>query len=461
MKFTLIKDLSKVEEIDNKLVLKKIHSVKLRYHLFWRHFSMIKSVWHIVNSRFGPRKRARSAIVSEIIKEIHEKRFDQKNLYLISGDHFSMLYPRSLGIFYHSLLDTRTVLDLDDWMHRQRIYLKTLAYALNVYSQSDNLSTTIVPTTPNSVMLLNIYATPTDTMYSLLYAMDLLLGSGSLEDIYPFKKTSPYKLATKDAAQKLMTEYRESLRYHYDQYRKTVFDEQAGYIRTDIQLSGTKDIVKKYGGFYDNVVFWKTTDLAQKLGLIEKNDVFLAIYKKRILAEFWKNDELFIEDMSDEARTNNWYSSDWLIAFQTGFLSPKIPSERSYLKKAVDYIIDHEIDQPFPIRYHNDFRKNRLHFPVNIGAPYYGSLVIWSHWGMEYIKLLILLSKFGRNKGYREIAQKHLETYEFNISRYRGYPEVYNRFGDFYTSFFYRSVRTTGWIVSYEQAVEMLEAHNK
>ncbi|QQS44031.1 hypothetical protein IPM65_00255 [Candidatus Roizmanbacteria bacterium] len=461
VRFSLIQDLSKVDEIDNQLVLKKIRSVKLRYHLFWKHFSMLKSAWHIVGSRFGRRNRTRSSIVADIIKEIHEKRFDPKNMYLISGDHFSVLYPRSLGIFYHSILDPRTALNMDDWLNRQRIYLKTLAYALNVFSQSEELSTTIVPTTPNSVILLNIYATPSDTLYSLLYAFDQLLGSKSLEEIYPFKKSTPYKLATTETTQDMLHEYRAILRRHYYTYKATVFDTESGFIKKDILLSGTKDIVKKYGGFYDNVIFWKTTELAQKLGLIENDEAFLAVYKKRILAEYWREEGLFLEDMSDEARDGNWYSSDWLIAFQTGFLSVKNPKDRTYLNKAVSYIIENEIDQPFPIRYHNDFRKKRLHFPVNIGAPYYGSLVIWSHWGMEYIKLLIALSQYGKSEKYLTYAAKHLETYEFNISRYRGYPEVYNRFGDFYTSFFYRSVRTTGWIISYEQAYEMLKAYDK
>ena len=461
VRFSLINDLSKVSEIDNKLVLKKIRSVTLRYHLFWKHFSMIKSAWHIVGSRFGRRNRTRSSIVTEIIKEIHEKRFDQKNMYLISGDHFSVLYPRSLGIFYHSILDPRTALSIDDWLNRQRIYLKTLAYALNVYKQSDSLSTTIVPATPNSVILLNIYAAPSDTLYSLLYAFDQLRGSKSLQEIYPFSKNTPYKLATKETTNELLAEYQNALIRHYNTYKQTVFDKEAGFVRKDILLSGTKDIVKKYGGFYDNIMFWKTTQLAQSLGLIEKDDAFLAVYKKRIMAEFWREEGLFLEDMSEESQQGNWYSSDWLIAFQTGFLSVNDPKDRRYLMKAVDYIIANEIDQPFPIRYHNDFRKKRLHFPVNIGAPYYGSLVIWSHWGMEYIKLLTAISQYSNSKDYLSQARKHLETYEYNISRYRGYPEVYNRFGDFYTSFFYRSVRTTGWIISYEQAYEMLKAYDK
>lgn len=461
VRFSLINDLSKVTEVDNKLVLTKIRSVKLRYHLFWRHFSMLKSAWHIVGSRFGRRNRTRSSVVAEIIKEIHEKRFDPKNLYLISGDHFSVLYPRSLGIFYHSILDPRTALSIDDWLNRQRMYLKTLAYALNVFSQSEGLSTTIVPATPNSVIMLNIYATPSDTLYSLLYAFDQLLGSKSLKEIYPFSKDTPYKLVTQDTTKDLLSEYESTLIRHYNTYKQTVFDEETGFIRTDVLLSGTKDIVKKYGGFYDNIMFWKTTQLAQKLGLIKKDEAFLAVYKKRIISEFWQEEGLFLEDMSDEARQGKWYSSDWLIAYQTGFLSAKDPKDRTYLQKAVSYIIEHEIDQPLPIRYHNDFRRNRLHFPVSIAAPYYGSLVIWSHWGIEYIKLLTALHPYCKTNNYLSLAAKHLETYEYNISRYRGYPEVYNRFGDFYTSLFYRSVRTTGWIINYEQAFEMIEAYNK
>lgn len=451
VRFSLIKDISKVELKDGSLVLEKIHSIKLQYRFFWRHFSMLKSAWHIVGSRFGRRNRTRATEINEIAKEIHEKRFNPKNMYLISGDHFSVFYPRSLGIFFHTILDPRTALSDEDWLNRQKIYLKSLAYALNVFSQSDQLSTTIVPTTPTSVILMNIYSLPSDTLYSMLYAFDQLLGSNSLQTIYPFNKQSEYKLSTQDAAQSLLDEYRETLKRHYTTYRSYAFDEETQCIKKDVHLSGTKDIVKKQSGFYDNVIFWKTTEMSMKLGIIDTDKKWLQKLKEHIIATFWRENGVFIEDLSDESIKEKWYSSDWLIAYQTGFLDVQNNDDRKYLVHAVEYILEKKIDLPFPIRYHNDFRPNRLYFPVNIAARGYGSTVIWSHWGTEFIKLLLALGKKEQNKNYLSISRRHIETYEYNIVRYRGYPEVYDSNGDFYTSLFYRSVRTTGWIISFEQ----------
>lgn len=455
VRFSLIKDISKVKLVDGEIVLEEINSIKLRYSIFWRNFSKIKSAWHIVGNRFGRRNRSSSKEVKKIIEEIHEKRFDPKNMYLISGDHFSVFYPRSMGIFYHSILDPRTALHDDDWLNKQKIYLKTLSFALNVYSQSKTLSTTIVPTTPNSVILLNIYATPSDTLYSIFYAFSQLLGNKDLEKIYPAIKKTGYNLSTQKTAKKMLDKYQSVLKQHFKNYKKFVFDKKTGLIKKDILISGTKDIVRKQSGFYDNVIFWKTVELAQKLKIIEKDEEFLKDLKSKIIEKFFIKDGLFLEDLSKESIKNKWYSSDWLIAYQTGFLDVDNKADFSYLKKATQYVIDNKIDLPFPLRYHLDQRRNRLYLPVRIGAKDYGSSVIWSHWGTEFIKLLLTISKKENNKKFRKIAQGHLKTFEYNISRYRGYPEVYRSNGDFYTSIFYTSVRTTGWIISYEQALMM------
>jgi len=59
---------------------------------------------------------------------------------------------------------------------------------------------------------------------------------------------------------------------------------------------------------------------------------------------------------------------------------------------------------------------------------------------------------------YLSEADRQLGAYAFNIKRYRGYPELYDSSGDFFKTPFYKSVRQTGWVVSYEQARELVEA---
>jgi hypothetical protein len=438
---------------------------------FFRRLAWLKSGWHIFSSKFSGGKKAERTTVDEIIREIHADRFDPEEPYLISGDHFSMLYPRSLGIFYHSMLDPRTALDEEDWQNRQHIYLKTLAYSLQTYEGADRLSTTILPVGPRSVTLLNWYATPSDTMYSLLFALDALQSDEGLRQTYPFERIEPAdlstgerpeayvpELATQQAAGKLLEQHKQSLQRHLDKYYNLIYDEQTGLVRKDIHLSSTKDIVKRQSAFYDNVIFWRTMQLAEELELVELDPIFLPELKQRILATFWQEKEgIFLDDLSPESVEGKYYSSDWLIVLMTGFLDPADPEERQYYLRVTDYIQRNALDQPFALQYHADPRREQLYLAAKLFAPSYASTAIWSNWGMEYIKLLLWFAQTEGKELYLQQAADQLSAYAYNIKRYRGYPEVYDANGDFFRQTFYKSIRQTGWIVSYEQAREMYE----
>lgn len=458
--YTLVADpYNKITIEDGQLTIQKDSEIAVKQNAFVHQLVKIKSAWHIVSSRYFGGKPAESHTVDEIIAEIHQDRFNPQQPFIISGDHFSMLYPRSLGIFYHSLLDDRTALSQTDWENRQIMYLKTVAYASDVFSKSGRLSTTIVPVGKHGVALMNISAPPSDTLYSLLFAYQQLLDNEYQRVTYPYDNGVEYPQMTQSATQQLLAEYSASLTAHYADYKSSVYDETTGLIKEDILLSGTKDMMKKYGGFYDNVMFWKTTQLAGELGLIEQDDIFLSELKTRIIDNFWQEEAmLFVEDLSTEAQENEWYSSDWLIAFQTGFLDPSDTADREYLLKSVEYIRRNAIDKPFAIQYHPDMRGHRIYQPMRISTPEYGSTTIWSNWGMEYTKLLIRLHQTTVNTSYIDDATRHLDAYTFNIKRYQGYPEVYDQHGDFYRKKLYKSIRQTGWIVTYEQAREMLAA---
>lgn len=467
VRFTVVTDPhSKIELTqEGEIVFSYDDGLILRDDPFINQLARLKSMWHIISSRLNPPKLAQSRTVDEIITEIHDLRFDPELPYLISGDHFSVLYPRSLGIFYHTLLDSRTALSDDDWLRRQVIYAKTLAYALEVFSQSNELSTTIVPIGPRSVALFHVYAPASDTLYSLLFALERLQNQDFFQEVYPMDESDEYfvrPLATQELAQELLDRHSESLTRHFNTYMNMVYDYETGLVKKDIRISSTKDIVWRESAFYDNVIVWKTNQLAQKLNIIPADQVFLDRYKERILKAFWIDSVgVFVEDLSHEAMVERWYSGDWLIAYQTGFLNPSNPADLVYLEKAVGYIRRNAIDQPFAMQFHPDRRPKRLYPVVRISAPDYGSTTIWSNWGMEYSKLLIRLAQETDNDSYLVAAERQLDAYTFNIRRYRGYPEVYNYQGEVYSTLLYRSVLRTGWVVTYEQFRAMFAVYSQ
>lgn len=462
VRFSIIVDpFKRYQLVDGQITLEKDSSLLLRDDAAWRSLGLVKSGWHIVSNRFSRGVKTKSSLTDEVIREIHAIRFNPEEPYLISGDHFSVLYPRSLGIFYHTLLDPRTALDAQDWQNRQLIYLKTTAYALQAYEQSDRLSTTIVPVGPRSVVLANIYAPPSDTLYSLLYALSVLKGEPVLSSIYSFAENEPnsYAVHTQQQANQLLADHGQTLRWFVQKYVSDSYDPATGLIKREIELSGVKDIAQhRASSFYDNVVFWRTVHLAQQLGLVEKDEAFLAELKQRILDTFWlPEDGYFLEDLSEKGVSEKRYCSDWLIVLATGFLNPLHPDEASYYQRTVEYIQRNGIDQPFALQYHPDVRREQLNFLVRTFAPAYGSTAIWSHWGMEYIKVLTFLARQSGDAMYLEEADRQLAAYTFNIKRYRGFPEVYNQHGDFFNTVLYKSVRRTGWIINYEQTRALFE----
>jgi len=431
----------------------------LRTSRFYAVFVWMKSGFHIFQNVYSGGKASKSDTLNEIISDIHKLRFDPNEPYLISGDHFSMLYIRSLGIFYHSLLDPRTALDKQDWINRQKIYLQTTAYALEVFSRSPRLSTTIVPVGINSVALMNVYATPSDSLYSMLYALDVMQSTSYLENIYPSKQAGRFPLQTQNAAATLLNTYRKDLARHYDTYVNSVVDPQTGLIRKSLLLSGTKDIARRQSAFYDNVILWKTEELAQKLSIIPSNPQHLVELKTRILETYWKKKiGCFIEDQSADAIAGNYYSSDWLIVLPTGFLDTYNPRELPYYLGCVDYIQNKGLDQPFGLKYQENPRSNRLYTIVRVLTPEYGGTGIWSNWGMEYIKLLVLLYNNTGQMAYLAKAKQQLDSYSDKIVEYGCYPEVYDEHGKMFKNFFYKSVCQTGWVVTYEEARNMVNS---
>lgn len=304
---------------------------------WYKAFAVLKNGIHILSSRYVKSPRSHAQNVPDIIIDIRKLRFNPDKLLLTSGDHFSALFVRNLGVFYYPTLDASIADNIDDWHKRQLVYIQTLAYALGVFHKSEKLTTTIVPTGRSRATCVNFYAYPSDTLYGMLFALGALLGheSGRPENY----AKNRHELDSVAAAKILLEQYSETLKRLYRDYRLTVFHETSGFIDPTIHLSGAKDITRRESAFYDNVVFWKTSQLAQTLGLAEKDETFLENLKKQVLKTFWLEKEgYFLEDLSVEGKRQKYYSSDWLIVLATGFLKPSNKTEQKYYERSVSYI---------------------------------------------------------------------------------------------------------------------------
>ncbi len=405
--------------------------------------------------------------VSQIINQIHNSRFDPTKPYIISASHFGELYVRNFGIFYSALLDPRIGYSEKDWINRERVGLQTVALDLELLKQSGKEYTTFTPITPHGYVGVNIYQQPSDSLFALLWTLHSLTEPNFITSIFPGGEVQ-YKLQTIDSGKKLISNYNKSLTSGVNQYLSEVIDPKTGLIKKDILLSSARDQIKRQSSFYDNVIAWSTAKLATSLGISitcptvsqTNNSCDFDKWKQNIIAAFWdKNAGIFLDDLSEESIDNHIYSGDAFIVTSTQFLDLTNPKEREMLVKEIGYVQNHNLDKPFPLFYATEDQPNKLYFFNKYFATSYMGQSIWSHWGIEYIKALVLLSSY--NPQYLTNAQNNLQKYAQNIQKYGGYPELYDKYGKIFQTSFYRSLLHTGWVINYEEAENMIKGKNK
>lgn len=395
-----------------------------------------KSGFLIVQNAWFGSYQAPSSDADGIINDIHTLRFDPSKPYLISGDQFSVLYPRNLGVFYNTLLDHRTAHSQMDWENRQRIYLQSALYALDAFSSAKDITTTIVPIGPRSAVLTQVHpgSVASDSLYGVLYAFDQLQTAD--------------KVQTSDAVKKILAERMDDFKMLFDIYQRDVRDPSTRMVTRGVDLASARDGALRDSSFYDNVVLWKTLALADKLGIEKAQPGELDTLRDKIMKTFWDDQQGYFKD--DQKNDN--YSSDWLLALPTGFLSVDRPDDRSRLERAVAYTKAHKIDQPFPIRYTDTNEDVEAPWAVKTFVPNYGGDAIWSYWGGQYIWLLAGLYHQTGNAAYKADAEKYIKIYREKIELTRGFPETFNAQGEFLQNTVYKSIRQTGWVVQFEAA---------
>lgn len=259
-------------------------------------------------------------------------------------------------------------------------------------------------------------------------------------------------MQTQLAAEKLLSQHQPVLSLAINNYLTTSLDPETHLIKQDIHLSSARDGVKRSSSFYENVIAWATVQTADSLGISHQETLSKDEWKQRILEDFW-DEELGI--FKDELQSKTRFSADSLIVTSTGFFDLNQEADKQKLARMLSYIENHQLDQPFPLKYTAQNNKDQMHWAVKYFAPSYMGDGIWSHWGMEYIKAQLVLAP--EDCLLATSAQAHLNKYQENIEKFGGYPELYKANGDFFTSPLMKSVLHTGWVVNYEQAQVMAE----
>lgn len=401
----------------------------------------------------------------QIIQQIHTQRYDISKPYVISGAHFAEFYVRNFGIFYSAMLDPRFGISQSDWELRQRVTVQTLATHLALLRESGREYTTFIPIWSTTFTGVNWATDPSDSLFAVYYTMSAMINDKFIANNFPAPVTPIYQLQTQTVGKSLLKGYSSVLSKVTDNYLDYIIDPSTGLIKTTITLSSARDGIKRQSSFYDNVVAWSTAKMASDLGvsvtcpviLRKDNACDFVTWKQKIITAFWDDKTgIFLDDLSLESRKNHIFSGDAFIVTSTRFLDFTNPQDKNMIEREIAYVQANKLDQPFPLRYAIHDQPDRLYFFVRYFAPSYMGETIWSHWGMEYLKTLLLLAK--DKPQYTDAAMRGLSAYTQNIEKFGGYPELYDKYGNIYTTPFYKSILHTGWVINYEQTKMMLSS---
>lgn len=431
-RYTVVKPPFTTSYVDGHVTLAQNYKPHV-YSGWWADvIGFYKQAVSIVWSRYNQAKIPANS-EEAITAAIHAERFDPSKPYVISGDQFDGLYLRNMGVFYQDLLNKQAVLNDNDWHNRQRIAVQTVAYGLEAVTQLQKPVTTLLPISPHDILAINVYTYPSDTIFSLMTTLDKL-------DNDP---------ATRQVSQDLRHTYGAGLKKAYEHYLATVRDSQTGLVRTNVALASARDAVKRQSSFYDNVILWRTRQLATKLGLDNVSDTELSQTKQAILLKYWDDAEgHFIDDVA--AGHEHSYSSDWLIALPIGFLQPENPDDLAKLVKTSAYIDTTRLTDPLPIRYTEDANSQNENIFVKLFVGSYGNTAIWSYWGSQYIAMQTALYRQTNQPLYAKHISSALLGWHKVIERDKGYPETLDAGGKMLETPTYKSILRNGWVVSFE-----------
>lgn len=449
------------------LIVKQQYPVAVTHNIFLQKFAALNKNTRFIFFVLFP-ERPFKGKEDEIIAAIHKKAFNPDRPYLISGAQFADIYVRNLGIFYNAVMDNRIQTTKEDWLNRQKIYLQGLAINLELLRLSGKEYTTFTPVVQTTYTASNIYTDPSDSLFGVLYAISAVKDEAFIHKLSPTETSPKYPLQTQKAAKILLKRYNSTLQKAVNDYQAYAIDNKTGLIKRHITLASARDGIKRESSFYDNVILWSTIKMARDLDIAvncptaytKGETCDFQSWKEKVITTFWdEKSGIFLNDLSEESRNEKIFSGDAFIVIGSGFFDIRNAEDAKKLRKMISYVETNNLAKPFPLFYAKSDPITRLYGPVQKFATSYQGETIWSHWGMEYIKALILLHD--QNPEYTKKAAGYLETYKNNIEKNGGYPELYDKQGNLYKTLFYRSILQTSWVINYEQTKLLLKNVSK
>ncbi|HIH48551.1 MAG: hypothetical protein QS99_C0001G0079 [archaeon GW2011_AR4] len=301
-------------------------------------------------------------ICRQVIDECWNEQFFQT-----STGHFCMFWTRDFGWCTDSLLQ----------LGYEKEVIKTLDYALAIFSKYDRVTTAITPSHKP-------FDFPTYSPDSLAF----LLRSLNHAD-----------------ASHLTAKYRDFLNDEIKRFASLVLNKETGLVNRK-QFASIKDYSKRQSSCYNNVMLAVLSEEIEKTNLL--NPFRKYDYPAMIKGAFW-NGEFFRDDLSGK----NYVSADAnIMPLWTGTITDK-----TIRKKALVRLHKEGLDDPFPIKYTKVGNETRM-LAIERLVEGYEQNTIWMHIGMLYMDILKDTDK--------ELFAEHKKRISALIEKHGTFLEVFS-----------------------------------
>jgi hypothetical protein len=348
-------------------------------------YRIFKRSRHVKKHGFKKYEGNLEEICTKIVKECWNGTFFQT-----SAGHFSVYYIRDFCICIPGLIKLG---------YRKEI-LKTLQYALNLFSNNRKITTTI--SKENIPVHMHHYSP--DSLPLLLKSLRLAKANELIEIYKPF------------------------LEEQIDYYYENVLDYETNLVRYG-RFSSMKDNAKRKSSCYDNCMMAMLSDELDNLKL--KNPFKHINLKQLIKDKFW-NGRYFFDDLTAQeyvAGDANTFPF-WCEIFD----------DEEMFNSVLKQIKKNNLDKPWPLKYTSNFKPN-LMFPLNIILPDYETDTNWMHLGLCYMDVV---KKFDK-----KLFDVYIKKYTQLIVKNKNFLEIFNPDGSHFFKTLYVSDESMLWSAYY------------
>lgn len=340
-------------------------------------------------------------ICKAVVKDCWNK---EEKFFKTSNGHFNEFYTRDFAYNIESLIK----------LGYKKQCVQTIDYALAKFKEHKHITTSITP----KGKPINFPKYTPESLALIIYCLN--------------------KLNNK----KLVDKYKQFLERETLYVFNRSINKKTGLVTKKEDYFSCRDHVKRYSACYDNTMIGLLNKCLSKLKL--KNPFKKYNYEKLLIKYFWKKDH-FIDDLSGiKDITGDANSAPYRFLL----------TDKKYNKmliKSIRIIRKLKLDYPFPIKYStNKIAKRNI---ADFFAKDYETDSIWPHVAYNYL--------FAVKRVNKNLLKKYLIAYKKQIEKHKTFPEVYDKNGKIFRSFFYFCDEAMLWCANHIVLCEKLKINSQ